>query len=177
MFVNGPSFGKSINNGFSFFYDINFVNYKVPTASNRRGVSVFQGHHGESMLSDLYDFLLPSKTFLETNSLFVNFYGSFSRTNKALVTSLFLNSRSNWKISMMLAKVLGIGLLNYKVFNEFPTQPIGVWSKKTCIPLYRRTVLKSHNAFSPYMGDPISRSSRILSMCQLFSRELNSIQC
>lgn len=178
MFLNNPQQVAGPANSFRFSYDVGSTRYRKPGFSNSCVISIFQGHHGESLLSNLYDFVLPSKTFVESNSLFVNVFGFINRTNKAFSSALFRDSRVGWKISVLLAETLGISVPKSSsiIFKEFP-----VLSKKSYYVedqhsiIRRHCIPKSHNSFSPYTGDPVSRNSRVLSMCHLFSRESISL--
>jgi len=45
-------------------------------------VNIYQGHHGNNVLSSICDILLPEKTFVETNNLFTNCFGTLQQSNR-----------------------------------------------------------------------------------------------
>lgn len=129
-YVHGPHVRRGKASPFSFSYDINCSSYTHPRIVDRCSVSIFQGHHGESLVPSLYDFVFPTKTFVEANSLFINMFGSFSKTNKAFNLSSFYDSRMGWKVIVMVARIFGVFLPSASIqglLQAFPVQERCSW--------------------------------------------------
>ena len=169
-----------------FFKNTNVLNlhYLLNTTglvhtTNNLNVFIFQGHHGD--INFFYDILLPSKTFIESNNSFLNMFGLVQICNKILSLNTFWMIRASWKIIKMLSLTLSYSftwtnlnsLRNY-MQEKFP------WSNNQISFFYFRSQLKNnsynHGCFSPYRGDPISKNSKIMSLCNIFSRKNINIE-
>lgn len=145
------------------------------------GFTVYQGHHGDVSVSKA-NVVLPSVTYFEKNSRFLNLEGSVNNTR-----GIFFNlgqARNDWKILVALSHVLDCPLMysdkksltdrlsqlspKYSLTTSEPSFYINKWALGISKPLgifqYFSVPFSSFvNNF--YLNDAISRSSKTMSLC------------
>ena len=95
---------KINNNKKSLFY---LINNETTTNIKENDFVIFQGHHNESLRTK-FDIILPSLTWLEKSSLYMNCFGSIQKSQIILAPPV--NVRSDWKISKILSLILNINI-------------------------------------------------------------------
>lgn len=166
-----------LNYSVDWFY--NYESMQKKPGSNF-SYKVYQGHHGDSgaMNSNV---ILPSTSFVEKNSFYVNLLGMVQKTKKILFS--VGSSRDDWKVINAFSEVSG--LTNLHIKNSFNL--ISFISKTSPFILYKRSNLVnisnnfisyskmyfhfvSLNSFlnNFYTSDSITRNSKVMSLC--FSR-------
>ena len=151
---------------------------------NNLSVFIYQGHHGDLQITPAADFIFPSTTFLESNNLFLNVFGMVQSANKVLNLAEFRDVRSDWKIikgfsifSGIFLRWFSLSTLREYLVNEFPLQNqpyISFFVTFAIKKLWVNNYSSSHFCFSPYKGDPISTNSKVMALCNVFSkRNLN----
>jgi len=78
----GSSQSNSLFNNYSINYLVNYDDKNKSLTSNKN-FTIYQGHHGDisAINSNL---IFPSTSFIEKNSLYLNFLGSIQKTKKVL---------------------------------------------------------------------------------------------
>lgn len=173
--LNYCGFDSSLNS-----YSINYlVNYddKIKFVDViGKSFSIYQGHHGDvsALCSNL---ILPSTSFIEKNSLYLNFLGILQKTKKVLFN--VGNSRDDWKIINALIHYLGFD--KFTLTSSF--ELISLISKSSPFVLYKNSSLTFNFSFyNPnqfnnfvfssitsrfnnfYLGNSITRNSKIMSL-------------
>lgn len=171
--LNNRSRNYTTYSGIDFF--INFSGkLEQPSSKN---LKVYQGHHGDINAADC-DLILPTTSFIEKTSTYANVWGMVQKTKKALASPG--DSRDDWKVLNAL----------FEVFNPNSSHITGsidlisYISKITPFVLYRRrffsislinqgSIFYLHNSSiksfinNYYLGDNISKNSKIMSLCSV----------
>lgn len=172
--LNELNFYSVNSNPYIFTQGLNFfLNYDKPTALNY--FNIYQGHHGDwgSLNSNL---ILPSRSFIEKNSGYVNISGLFQKTRKILFAPG--NSREDWKILNAFIQVFDLSN-SFFVSKSFELNNLAskltpltyhhysykffqlTWKNFVNFPIFS---LKSiENNF--YLSNIITKSSKIMSLC------------
>ena len=162
-------------NSFLLNYSVDWLYNYDSSILLANSYKIYQGHHGDTnaLLSNI---VLPSSSFIEKNSFYMNMFGIVQKTKKVLPS--VGNSRDDWKIINAFIEVLGFS--NFKVTSSFDV--LSLISKISPFILYKKTVdkhflideKKSHffhfinfcsklNNF--YLADSITRNSKVMSLC------------
>ncbi len=87
------------------------LNNETTTNIKKGDFVIFQGHHNETLRTE-FDVILPSLTWLEKSSLYMNCFGSIQKSQIILAPPV--NVRSDWKITKLFSLILK---LNTKLEN------------------------------------------------------------
>jgi NADH-quinone oxidoreductase subunit G len=137
-----------------------------------KGFKIYQGHHGLNFLKN-FDIIIPSSTFFEKNSTYINIEGRLQKTKTAVYT--FSNMKNDIQILFILCKVFSFELSFDKVSmiseyiykryinSKFLEHDIKYKKKKK---IYKN---KNNIFFSImdnyYISDIFSSSSKIMGLC------------
>lgn len=159
--------------GIDYFFNYNSFNKFTNFDSNFK---IYQGHHGD-LGASLSNLILPSTSFIEKNTHYVNIWGVLQKTKKVLFN--VGNSRDDWKILNALSEILG---LSFNFRNSFDL--ITDVSRVTPFLLYQSNPtlnflssiryssfgffkLNSINSIinNFYLVDSITKNSKLMSLC------------
>jgi NADH-quinone oxidoreductase chain G len=163
-----------LDNNYSINYLVNYDD-KNKLLNSKKNFTIYQGHHGDisAINSNL---IFPSTSFIEKNSLYLNFLGTVQKTKKVLFN--VGNSRDDWKIINAIIHFLGFDY--FKLSTTFDI--ISSISKTTPFILYKNSKI-NFNLFSGkskttvfyynniksvlnnfYLNNSITRNSKIMSL-------------
>lgn len=168
-------FGSNNNpeNNYFISYLVNYDNHDKQFHHNA-GFTIYQGHHGD-ISAPHSNLILPSTSFIEKNSFYLNLFGMFQKTKKILFN--VGNSRDDWKIVNALIQFMGFD--KFSLGNSF--ELISLISKLSPFVLYKNSskivnpifynqfinffygsIVSKFNNF--YLSNSITRNSKIMSL-------------
>ena len=176
---------SSSSNDYSDSRDITFNFGNKGSCQSKSLFNVYIGHTGHKSLSNM-DLILPSLTYLEKSSFYMNFNGLIQKTNKA--STSIVNARSDDIILKMLLVFLqkkGLDILlstKSNTFNFFVQSYLKTGKKSLLKGLDISGLLNSTFHLSGvkpindsfYITNIISASSKIMQECELLNvKKLN----
>ena len=167
-------FGNNIQN-LEFFSTAAWLFNYDKSIVEKNAFYIYQGHHGDVNAAKS-NILLPSSSFIEKNSTYVNMWGMVQKTKKILFG--VGESRDDWKILNAFFEVSGLLTKNF-IKNSFDlVTNISKFSPFLLYRLDRRSIFTNilnrfsfaHNTviFSEfnnfYLSDSITRNSKVMSL-------------
>ena len=172
---NTSEFGTTISNNQNTFlhkFCIDIIFNYDKQLFNENSFKIYVGHHGDANAAKS-NVVLPSASFIEKSTHYINIFGIVQKTKKVLFN--VGDSRSDWQIIHALSSILNLNSENVhkNILQSMAKYTPLMFCKKKVFchdgALLKKTFIFYNNVRSKinnyYLSDSISKNSKIMSLC------------